>query len=74
MARCNASIQVHIVLSLTREYDVLSSGVCILTPYTAQKSLIEKKLRLKYVTDVRVCTIFESQGIVILGLLIFPKY
>ena len=63
------------MLSLTRAYDVPSSGVRILTPYTAQKSLIEKKLRLKYVTDVRVCTIFESQGIVYPGiLLISPKY
>eukprot|EP00118_Oscarella_pearsei_P023886 m.292099 g.292099 ORF g.292099 m.292099 type:complete len:3100 (+) comp40730_c1_seq7:4098-13397(+) len=59
-----ADLVVHIVRSMCHSYDIAPRQLRVLTPYTAQKYAIEKKLKSKFpfASDVRVCSIFESQG------------
>lgn len=56
-------MQVRIVQVLHQDYRVETQQLAILTPYSAQKSMIKKKLqqhgRLK---EIKVSTITESQG------------
>ena len=55
------ALQVNIAKVLNRKHKVSTSCIAVLTPYSAQKNLIEEKMK-EAKLNIKVASIIESQG------------
>ena len=55
------ALQVNIAKVLNKKHKVSTSCIAVLTPYSAQKNLIEEKMK-EAKLNIKVASIIESQG------------